>query len=52
MAPTINHFYEKLLHLQERLNTAAARRVAEGRQAFMEAFLQQFLREWEGEDVG
>ena len=50
--PTINHFYEKLLHLRERLNTPAAQRVAEGRQRFMEAFLAQFLREWEGEDVG
>ncbi|RSK49873.1 HD domain-containing protein [Hymenobacter rigui] len=50
-APTINHFYEKLLHLRERLNTPAARRVAEERHAFMEQFLQQFLREWEGEDV-
>ncbi|MBW3128219.1 HD domain-containing protein [Hymenobacter profundi] len=51
-SPTINHFYEKLLHLRERLNTPAAKRVAEGRQRFMEEFLTQFLREWEGEDVG
>ena len=49
--PTINHFYEKLLHLRERLHTPAAREVAEERQQFMEAFLAQFLREWEGEDV-
>ncbi|MCA8830263.1 HD domain-containing protein [Hymenobacter pini] len=50
-APTVNHFYEKLLHLRERLNTEAARRVAEQRHAFMEHFLTQFLREWEGQDV-
>ncbi len=50
-APTINHFYEKLLHLQDRLNTPAARRAAAGRQAFMEAFLAQFLREWDGQDL-
>ncbi len=50
-APTINHFYEKLLHLRERLHTPAARRVAEERHAFMEQFLTQFLREWEGKDV-
>lgn len=49
--PTINHFYEKLLHLQERLHTAAARRVAAGRHAFMEEFLAQFLKEWEGSDL-
>jgi uncharacterized protein len=51
-SPTINHFYEKLLHLRERLHTPAARRVAEERHAFMEQFLVQFLREWEGEDIG
>lgn len=49
--PTINHFYEKLLHLRGRLHTAAARQVAAGRHAYMEQFLAQFLREWEGEDM-
>ena len=51
VAPTLNHFYEKLLHLRERLHTSAARRVAEQRHAFMETFLTQFLREWEGRDL-
>ncbi|QNH63987.1 HD domain-containing protein [Hymenobacter sediminicola] len=51
VAPTINHFYEKLLHLQERLHTPAAQRVAAQRHAFMETFLTQFLREWEGQDL-
>ncbi|GAA4386292.1 HD domain-containing protein [Hymenobacter koreensis] len=50
-APTINHFYEKLLHLHERLNTPAARSAAVSRQAFLEHFLAQFLREWSGEDL-
>ncbi|GAA3940912.1 HD domain-containing protein [Hymenobacter algoricola] len=50
-APTINHFYEKLLHLRQRLHTPAARRLAEERHQFMEAFLAQFLREWDGRDV-
>lgn len=50
-APTLNHFYEKLLHLRERLHTPAARRVAEQRHAYMEGFVAQFLREWAGADV-
>jgi uncharacterized protein len=47
--PTINHFYEKLLLLKDRLQTAAGRRLAEERHAFLEAFLAQFLAEWNGE---
>jgi uncharacterized protein len=49
-APTLNHFYEKLLHLKDRLNTDAARRVAEGRHAYMEGFVARFLAEWDGVD--
>ena len=48
-APTLNHFYEKLLHLKDRLQTPAARAVAEQRHAFMEAFVARFLAEWDGE---
>lgn len=51
-APTINHFYEKLLHLKDRLHTPAARRLAEERHQFMEQFVAQFLREWDSEDGG
>ncbi|MDO7847506.1 HD domain-containing protein [Hymenobacter sp. M29] len=47
-APTINHFYEKLFHLKDRLQTPAARAVAEERHAFMEAFVARFLAEWDG----
>jgi len=46
----INHFHEKLLQLKDRMNTATARRIAEDRHAYMERYLERFLREWEGLD--
>ncbi|MFD2822425.1 HD domain-containing protein [Lacinutrix iliipiscaria] len=48
-APTINHFYEKLLLLKDKMNTKTGKQIAQERHTYMEDFLKQFYAEWHGE---
>lgn len=45
---TLNHFYEKLFLLESMMNTQAGRRIARKRTRYMEQFVAEFLREWDG----
>lgn len=47
-APTINHFYEKLLRLKDLMRTAQGKAMAQQRHDFMLQYLNQFYQEWEG----
>ena len=47
-APSINHFYEKLLLLKDKMNTKTGRKIAEERHNYMVDFLKQFYAEWHG----
>ena len=46
--PSVNHFYEKLLLLKDRMNTGTAKHIAELRHRFMNQYLDTFLEEWDG----
>ena len=47
-SPTINHFYEKLFLLKDRMHTAAGREMAEGRHRYMVDFVNRFYMEFDG----
>ena len=47
LSPTINHFYEKLFLLKDRMNTAEGKRLAQDRHSFMVEFVDRFFEEWD-----
>lgn len=47
---SINHFYEKLFVLKDLMNTEYAKKIAEKRENYMKAYIEEFKMEWDGQD--
>lgn len=50
VAPSLNHFYEKLFLLKDMMTTPTGKKIAEQRDAFMRHYVSEFLAEWDGKD--
>jgi uncharacterized protein len=48
--PTLNHFYEKLFLIKDRMNTTFGKKIAQKRHEYMSNFVEQFLSEWNSTD--
>ena len=48
VSTTVNHFYEKLFLLKDRMNTEIAKVIAAHREQYMKEYINEFMDEWEG----
>lgn len=49
--PSLNHFYEKLFLLKDRMLTESGKKAAAKRHRFLQDFVREFLSEWDGRDL-
>lgn len=48
---SVDHFYEKLFLLKDMMNTNTGKKIAEKREEFMRAYVDEFMAEWDGKDA-